>query len=94
MDDPAHRDAAFRVMAHRLEGRSTVPEGGYVAFEGELLVRAEYQKRYVQMLYHEGVNNSHQWTGSFCYPEGFIRWWAWPSRGTNFELSVTPAKLT
>ncbi len=58
------------------------------------LLTPEYQKRYVQVLYHEGVNNSHQWTGSFCYPEGFIRWWAWPSRGTNFELSVTPAKLT
>ena len=58
------------------------------------LLTPEYQKRYVQMLYHEGVNNSHQWTGSFCYPEGFIRWWAWPSRGSQFELSVTPAKLT
>jgi len=58
------------------------------------LLTPEYQKRYVQMLYHEGVNNSHQWTATFCYPEGFIRWWAWPSRGTNFELSVTPAKLT
>jgi hypothetical protein len=58
------------------------------------LLTPEYQKRYVQMLYHEGVNNSHQWTGSFCYPEGFIRWWAWPSRGTQFELQVTPAKLT
>ena len=58
------------------------------------LLTPEYQKRYVQMLYHEGVNNSHQWTGSFCYPEGFIRWWAWPSRGTNFQLSVTPYQLT
>jgi hypothetical protein len=58
------------------------------------LLTPEYQKRMVQMLYHEGVNNSHQWTGTFCYPEGFIRWWAWPSRGTNFELSVTRYKLT
>jgi hypothetical protein len=58
------------------------------------LLTPEYQKRYVQMLYHEGVNNSHQWTGSFCYPEGFIRWWAWPSRGTNFQLQVSPARLT
>ena len=58
------------------------------------LLTPEYQKRYVQMLYHEGVDNSHQWTGTFCYPEGFIRWWAWPSRGTQFELQVTPARLT
>ena len=58
------------------------------------LLTPEYQKRYVQMLYHEGVNNSHQWTGTFCYPEGFIRWWAWPSRGTNFQLTVTPYQLT
>jgi hypothetical protein len=58
------------------------------------LLTPEYQKRMVQMLYHEGVNNSHQWTGTFCYPEGFIRWWAWPSRGTNFQLTVTPYQLT
>jgi hypothetical protein len=58
------------------------------------LLTPEYQKRYVQMLYHEGNNNSHQWSASFCYPEGFIRWWAWPSQGTNFQLSVTPYQLT
>ena len=58
------------------------------------LLTPEYQKRYVQMLYHEGVNNSHQWTASFCYPEGFMRWWAAPSRGAAFQLSVTPYQLT
>jgi hypothetical protein len=58
------------------------------------LLTPEYQRRYVQMLYHEGVNNSHQWNASLCYPEGFIRWWAWPSQGTTFDLSVTPYKLT
>ena len=31
----------------------------------------EYQKRMVQMNYHEGVNNSPQWNASFCYPEGY-----------------------
>jgi hypothetical protein len=41
------------------------------------------------MLYHEGVDNSHQWNAQFCYPEGFIRWWAWPSRGAEFQLTVT-----
>ncbi|MGZ3276069.1 MAG: hypothetical protein ACXU82_11115 [Caulobacteraceae bacterium] len=58
------------------------------------LLTPEYQKRYVQMLYHEGVDNSHQWTATFCYPEGFMRWWAAPSRGGAFELQVSPARLT
>jgi hypothetical protein len=58
------------------------------------LLTPEYQKRMVQMLYHEGVNNSHQWTASFCYPEGFMRWWAAPSRGAAFQLTVTPHQLT
>jgi hypothetical protein len=58
------------------------------------LLTPEYQKRYVQMLYHEGVDNSKQWSASFCYPEGFMRWWAAPSRGSSFELQVTPARLT
>ena len=53
------------------------------------LLTPEYQKRWVQMLYHEGVDNSHQWNAQFCYPEGFIRWWAWPSRGAEFQLTVT-----
>lgn len=58
------------------------------------ILTPEYQKRYVQMLYHEGNDNSHQWNASFCYPEGFIRWWAWPSQGTTFQLSTTPYNLT
>jgi hypothetical protein len=53
------------------------------------LLTPEYQKRYVQMLYHEGVDNSKQWNASFCYPEGFTRWWAWPSRGAAFQLTMT-----
>ena len=53
------------------------------------LLTPEYQKRYVQMLYHESVDNSKQWNAEFCYPEGFTRWWAWPSRGAAFQLSMT-----
>jgi len=56
------------------------------------LLTPEYQKRYVQAAYHEMVDNSKQWTASFCYPEGFMRWWAWPSRGDQFELTMTPYK--
>jgi len=46
----------------------------------------EYQKRMVQMNYHEGVDNAPQWNASFCYPEGFMRWWSQASQGGNFEL--------
>jgi hypothetical protein len=57
------------------------------------LLTPEYRKRYVQELYHEGVDNSKQWNASFCYPEGFIRWWAWPSRGSDFQLTVNVNQL-
>jgi hypothetical protein len=47
----------------------------------------EYQKRMVQLIYHEAVTNAPQWNASFCYPEGFIRWWAQPSQAGNFQLT-------
>src|SRR6516164_6792662 len=40
------------------------------------LLTPEYQKRMVQLIYHEAVTNAPQWSASFCYPEGFMRWWA------------------
>jgi hypothetical protein len=54
------------------------------------LLTPEYQKRMVQMNYHEAVDNSPQWEASFCYPEGFLRWWAEFSAGGNFQLTMTP----
>ncbi len=54
------------------------------------LLTPEYQKRMVQLIYHESVTNAPQWNASFCYPEGFIRWWARPSRGGDFQLTMTP----
>jgi hypothetical protein len=50
----------------------------------------EYQKRMVQLIYHEAVTNAPQWSASFCYPEGFMRWWAQPSQAGNFQLTMTP----
>jgi hypothetical protein len=50
----------------------------------------EYQKRMVQLIYHEAVTNAPQWNASFCYPEGFMRWWAQPSGAGNFQLILTP----
>jgi hypothetical protein len=49
----------------------------------------EYQKRMVQLIYHEAVTNAPQWNASFCYPEGFMRWWAQPSQAGNFQLTMT-----
>ena len=54
------------------------------------LLTPEYQKRMVQMNYHEAVDNAPQWEASFCYPEGFMRWWAQASQGGNFQLTMTP----
>jgi hypothetical protein len=54
------------------------------------LLTPEYQKRMVQLIYHEAVTNSPQWSASFCYPEGFTRWWAAPSQAGNFQLTMTP----
>jgi hypothetical protein len=48
----------------------------------------EYQKRMVQMNFHEGVSNAPQWSASFCYPEGFMRWWSQASQGGNFQLTM------
>jgi hypothetical protein len=53
------------------------------------LLTPEYQKRMVQLIYHESVTNAPQWNASFCYPEGFIRWWAQPSQAGNFQLTMT-----
>ncbi len=53
------------------------------------LLTPEYQKRMVQTSYHEAVTNAPQWSASFCWPEGFIRWWAQPSQAGNFQLTMT-----
>jgi hypothetical protein len=57
------------------------------------LLTPEYQKRMVQQNYHEAVNNSPQWMASFCYPEGFMRWWAEFSLGEPIEVMVTPYQV-
>ena len=51
----------------------------------------EYQKRFVQSLYHVGVSNSAQWVSSTCYPEGIMRWWAQGIR--NIQVTVTPHQV-
>jgi hypothetical protein len=40
------------------------------------LLKPEYRERMVRQLYHEGVDAAHQWSASYCWPEGFMRQWA------------------
>ena len=51
----------------------------------------EYQRRFVQALYHVAVSNSAQWVSSTCYPEGIMRWWAQGIR--NIQVTVTPHQV-
>ncbi len=53
------------------------------------LLTPQYQTYMVQTTYHEAVTNAPQWSASFCWPEGFIRWWSQPSRAGDFQLTMT-----
>jgi hypothetical protein len=57
------------------------------------LLTPEYQKRMVQMNYHEAVSNAPQWMAAFCYPEGFMRWWAEASHGGPIEVMMNPNQV-
>jgi len=37
------------------------------------LLTPEYQKRFVQQIYHEVVDAASQWPSQYCWPEGFMR---------------------
>jgi len=37
------------------------------------LLTPEYQRRFVQQMYHYTGSNSPQWPGQYCWPEGFMR---------------------
>jgi hypothetical protein len=56
------------------------------------LLTPEYQSRMTQMNFHEAVSNSPQWNASFCYPEGFMRWWAQFSI-RSIEVMMTPKQV-
>ncbi len=53
------------------------------------LLTPQFQAYMVQTTYHEAVTNAPQWSASFCWPEGFIRWWSQPSRAGDFQLTMT-----
>jgi hypothetical protein len=52
------------------------------------LLTPEYQQRMVRQVYHEGVNAAHQWSASYCWPEGFMRQWATGPKPSR--IVVTP----
>ena len=57
------------------------------------LLTPEYQKRMVQMNFHEAVSNAPQWNAAFCYPEGLMRWWSQFSLGGPIELVMSPYQV-
>ena len=53
------------------------------------LLTPEYQQRFVQQMYHYSGDNSAQWPGSYCWPEGFMRRLAQYGGGT-VTIVMTP----
>lgn len=53
------------------------------------LLTPEYQKRFVQQMYHYSGDSSPQWPGQYCWPEGFMRRFA-QYGGNRINLVVTP----
>jgi hypothetical protein len=57
------------------------------------LLTPEYQKRMVQGIYHESVTNAPQWSASFCYPEGFLRFYTQFAVQQPMEVMMTPNQV-
>jgi hypothetical protein len=53
------------------------------------LLTPEYQKRFVQQMYHYSGSNAAQWPGSYCWPEGFMRRLT-QYGGGNVSIVMTP----
>ena len=53
------------------------------------LLKPEYQKRFVQQMYHYSGSNAAQWPGSYCWPEGFMRRFA-QYGGGEVSVVMTP----
>ena len=54
------------------------------------LLTPEYQQRTVQDLYHQGNSNAAHWPAQYCWPEGFMRRWHWPSTREH-DIIVAPS---
>jgi hypothetical protein len=53
------------------------------------LLTPEYQRRFVQQMYHYAGSNAPQWPGSYCWPEGFMRRLA-QYGGARVQIVMTP----
>jgi hypothetical protein len=53
------------------------------------LLTPEYQRHFVQQMYHYSGSNAPQWPGSYCWPEGFMRRLS-QYGGGRINLVVTP----
>ena len=53
------------------------------------LLTPEYQKRFVQQMYHYSANNAPQWPGQYCWPDGFMRRFA-QYGGNRINLVISP----
>lgn len=52
------------------------------------ILTPEYRERMVRQIYHEGIDAAHQWSASYCWPEGFMRQWATGPKPSR--IVVTP----
>lgn len=57
------------------------------------LLTPEYQMRTVQDLYHQGNSGAPQWTGQYCWPEGFMRRWYFLATGVQPHYIVATPKF-
>jgi hypothetical protein len=56
------------------------------------LMTPEYQRRTVQMYYHQAVSNSPLWPGTFCWPDGFTRLFSRPG-WQAMDLTTSPERV-
>jgi len=54
------------------------------------LLTPEYQRRFVQQMYHYSGSNAAQWPGSYCWPEGFMRRFAQYGGGGGPTFMLSP----
>ena len=57
------------------------------------LLTPEYQMRTVQDFYHQGNSGAPQWSGQYCWPEGFMRRWYFLATGVQPHYILATPKF-
>jgi len=57
------------------------------------LLTPEYQKRYVQQMYHKVNSNAAQFSLMFCRPEGIMRWWSGPGGPRPLDVMLVSGRV-